>query len=262
MRFSSRPLGAGASAGGLVRLASQHRVLAAAVALVALLLVVLLVNVIVSIDQKEAAAQNSVFEAVFTSAQEGAAEAQAALEAQRAAEEAAKVRTGAPPGVGIEDPWVDTGWFTTGDAELDQWIKELCSDNDVDSASWENAYKTYPKVAWAEYVERDNNQEPIGDDWRLVYAKQFFESGYAGNCYEFAAAVQYMLQYYGYSDAHAEAVLVELQSGGMGDHGLCFVTDRETGRACFVDTSLGLKGWMLDEDAYNYRLNDFSQQDS
>lgn len=233
---------------------SRHRALAVVCLLVAILLIVFIVNGIASCSREESAGQSSVFEVAVTDLNSSAAEIQAAEEAQRAAE-AARQPTGAPPGVGVEDPWVDTGWFTTGDAQLDQWIKDLCNTEDTNLTAWENALKTYPSIAWADYVERDNNQQPSGDDWRLRYAKQFFESGYKGNCYEFAAAVQYMLQYYGYADARAEAVLVERQSGSMGDHGLCFATNIEDGRRCLIDTSLGLNGWMLDDDVFNYELD-------
>ena len=161
---------------------------------------------------------------------------------------------------GVADMWTDSGTFSTGDAQLDAYVKDLCdSESSKNASAAENAYKGYIAVAWSEYVERDNDQDPQGPDWARTYAKQWFEAGNSGNCYELSAVTQYVLQYFGYSDAKAEPCLVELESGEWGDHGLVFVTDITTGQKKICDDALGTNGWMLDEDALNYKIKDIGQ---
>ena len=160
---------------------------------------------------------------------------------------------------GVEDRWVSSGRFTTGDAELDRYVKSFCDGFDNSDTSVEDcAFQAYLGVAWSEYIERDNNQNPQGPDWAVTYAKQWFTGG-GGNCYEFVAATQFVLQYFGYSDAKAEPCLIELESNDWGDHGLVFVTDISDGRSCVCDDALGANGWMLDSDALNYKIQDIGQ---
>lgn len=153
---------------------------------------------------------------------------------------------------GVADPWLRSGKrFSTGNSRLDEEVKSFCdgiasTDMDKDVA----ALEVYKGVAWANYVERDQNQHPSGKDWRIEYALQFFDNGLSGNCYEFASTLQFCLQYLGFEDAHAEAVLVELSSGNWGDHGLVYVTNTD-GRSCLCDTAKGTNGWMLDANVYN-----------
>lgn len=157
---------------------------------------------------------------------------------------------------GVESPWTKSGKFTTGDDTLDKEVKTFCDKNSgTGLAQADAALEVYKAVAWADYVERDNAQDPKGKDWRIVYAKQYYENDCSGNCYEFAAFLAYCLQYMGYEDAVSQVVIVELQSGGWGDHGLVFLTDTN-GRACLCDTSLGTDGWLLDADAYNVEIQD------
>lgn len=163
---------------------------------------------------------------------------------------------------GIEDSWLTSGKFTTGDETLDKEVKEFCdglvsSDQDLATA----ALEVYKAIAWSEYVERDDAQRPSGKDWRLEYARKYYEHDCTGNCYEFAAFLSYCLRYLGYSDAVAEGVQVELQGGGWGDHGIVYVTDTD-GRDCLCDTSRGVDGWMLDVDSYNVRIVDFENADA
>ena len=157
---------------------------------------------------------------------------------------------------GVEDPWVESGTFTTGDATLDREVKKFCDDNASSSDNREDAaLAMYQALAWADYVERDNAQEPSGPNWRNTYAHQYFENDNSGNCYEFACALMYCLQYMGYEDAKAEAILIKLQSGNWGDHGIVFVTDAD-GRSCMCDTARGVDGWMIDTDTYTYTIED------
>ena len=157
---------------------------------------------------------------------------------------------------GVEDPWSPTGYFTTGDSELDQMVKSYC-DGQAQSGldAGDNAYYTYLHISWINYVEDDQNQRPwdVEGDWRVTYAKQCFTKMTA-NCYEFAAAVQYIMRYYGYADAIAEPCLVLKQSGAWGDHGLVFLTSLD-GRQCLIDTSLSSNGWLLPATSMTYSLD-------
>ena len=122
---------------------------------------------------------------------------------------------------------------------------------DIDTA----ALEVYKGIAWSDYVERDEAQHPSGKDWRIVYARQYYENDCSGNCYEFAAFLGYCLQYLGFDDAHAEVILIELESGDWGDHGIVFVTNTD-GTSCICDTSRGTNGWMLKDTVYNMEIQD------
>lgn len=157
---------------------------------------------------------------------------------------------------GVEDPWSPTGYFTTGDAELDQLVKNYCDSQAQDGLdAGDNAYYTYLHISWIDYVENDQNQRPwdIEGDWRITYAKQCF-TNMTANCYEFAAAIQYIMRYYGYADAIAEPCLVLRQSGNWGDHGLVFLTSLD-GRQCLIDASLSSNGWLLPATSLSYTLD-------
>lgn len=157
---------------------------------------------------------------------------------------------------GVEDPWSPTGYFTTGDAELDQLVKNYCDSQAQDGLdAGDNAYYTYLHISWIDYVENDQNQRPwdVEGDWRITYAKQCF-TNMTANCYEFAAAIQYIMRYYGYADAIAEPCLVLRQSGNWGDHGLVFLTSLD-GRQCLIDASLSSNGWLLPATSLSYTLD-------
>ena len=164
-------------------------------------------------------------------------------------------------GEGVEDPWVEGGRFSSGDAELDQLVKNFC-DNCTDSSksAADNAFTAYFTAVTTDYVESDDNQQPVGPTWDIEYAKQMLTKN-TGNCYEFVAAVEYILKYFGYYDAQAEPCHVLLDSGGYGEHGLLYVTDLD-GRKCLIDPSFASNGWMLDADSYTVRLADVGQDPS
>lgn len=190
----------------------------------------------------------------------GASASKSAASSSSSSSSSSSVSNSAAALKSVEDPWVESKVFTTGDAELDANIKELCdNESEAGLSASENAYRAYIAVAWSNYQERDDNQNPQGPDWTLTYAKQWFANGNSGNCYELTATTQYVLQYFGYSDAKAEPCFVELESGDMGDHGLVFVTDITDGSPRIVDDALGTNGWMLDEDALSYQIKDIGQ---
>lgn len=158
---------------------------------------------------------------------------------------------------GVESPWTQSGTFSSGDGVLDSEVKAFCDARANSSTPRDNAaMEVYKGIAWSEYVERDDAQKPSGKDWRIEYARKYYEHDCTGNCYEFAAFLSYCLQYMGYDDAKAEAVVVELASGDWGDHGLVFLTSPDGG-SCLIDTSRGTNGWMLPQSSYNYKVQDF-----
>lgn len=159
---------------------------------------------------------------------------------------------------GVEDPWVEGGRFSTGDAELDQMVKDFCDSNSRDDLNAaDNAFNVYCYAMWAEFVEREDNQEPTGPTWDITYAKQGL-SGRGVNCYEQVAVGEYILKYFGYYDAQAEPCFILRQSGEYGDHGLLYVTDLD-GRKCLCDPAFGADGWMLDADIYTVQLMEVGQ---
>ena len=166
-------------------------------------------------------------------------------------------------GQGVESPWTDDGRFSTGDSALDNYIKQLCDEHSTAGASFDkNAYDAYIYVSRTDYVERKNNQSPWGPTWDVEYAKQYFDEGNKGNCYNFCAVYEYILKYFGYSDAEAEPCVVKLDSGSWGDHGLVFVTNKVDGKRCLVDGALSANGWMLDINAYDYDVRNINQNSS
>ena len=161
---------------------------------------------------------------------------------------------------GVESPWTDNGRFSTGDSALDEYIKKLCDSHTESGATFDKgAYDTYIYVSRTDYVERENNQSPWGETWDVEYAKQYFEEGEKGNCYNFAAVTEYVLKYFGYSDAEAEPCIVKLESGAWGDHGLVFVTNKVDGKQCMVDDALSADGWMLDINSYDFDVRNIAQ---
>lgn len=158
---------------------------------------------------------------------------------------------------GVDSPWISTGKFTTGDTTLDGEVKEFCDSHATQDMSKEDAVlEVYKAIAWSEYYERDDAQHPAGKDWRIEYARKYYEHDCSGNCYEFACFLMYCMRYMGYEDALAEGVEIEFESGSWGDHGIVFVTNTD-GTPSLLDTARGLDGWMLSTDVYNYKIVDF-----
>lgn len=181
-------------------------------------------------------------------------------DASASTSESSSAATDASSGEGVESPWTDSGRFSTGDAELDAYIKKVCDEHSTPGGSFDqNAYNTNIYISRTDYVERENNQSPWGEGWDVEYAKQFFTEGESGNCYNFAAVTEYVLKYFGYADAEAEPCIVKLESDSWGDHGLVFVTNKVNGQRCLVDDALSADGWMLDINAYDYDVRNINQ---
>lgn len=165
--------------------------------------------------------------------------------------------TATPATTGVKSPWLDGTTWTSGDSALDEDVKGFCDDKANTTMAFEDAaMEVYKGIAWSDYVERDTAQHPSGKDWRLQYAKQYYDNGCSGNCYEFSAFLSYCMQYMGYPDAKVEGAEIELQSGNWGDHALVFLTNTD-GSKCLLDTARGVDGWMLPETAYNMKIVDF-----
>lgn len=158
---------------------------------------------------------------------------------------------------GLDSPWTSTGKFTSGDDTLDKEVKEFCDANcTTDQTKEDAALAVYTAIAWSDYVERDDAQHPAGANWRIEYARKYYEHDCSGNCYEFAAFLMYCMRYMGYDDALCQGVEIEFEGGNWGDHGIVFVTNTD-GSECLCDTARGVDGWMLGLGVYNYRIMDF-----
>lgn len=227
----------------------RNRIIAVVVLIIAIVLLVNLVTCAAgAIGGKQEQSSDS-------SSSEASSGGLVSMVAQNAPEQTAPV---VPTGVGVEDPWVEGGRFSTGDADLDQIVKGFCDDNSKEGLSAEdNAFNVYCYAMWTEFIERDDNQHPTGPNWDITYAKQIMtEDG--GNCYEQVAIGEYILKYFGYYDAQAEPCYILRQSGEYGDHGLLYVTNKD-GRKCLCDPAFGANGWMLDADIYTVKVVDVGQ---
>lgn len=218
-----------------------------AIAIVIILIIVVIIfNLVTCIGGALAPKQDS---------SESAASADATASQSAAASSAAAATT-----QGVSSPWTDDGRFSTGDSALDNYIKELCDEQAAPGTTFDKgAYDTYIYVSRTDYIERENNQSPWGENWDIEFAKQYFEEGRSGSCYNFAAVTEFVLKYFGYSDAEAEPCIVKLESGAWGDHGLVFVTNKVDGNRCIVDDALSANGWMLDINAYDYDVRNINQ---
>ena len=217
-----------------------------------LLLVFILFNLVTCIGGAFASRSDDRQATTEESSQAASSEASEASSASAAA--------AAVAAVGVESPWTDDGRFSTGDSALDSYVKKLCDEHTTQGDTFDKAaYATNIYVTQTDYVERENNQSPWGETWDVEYAKQYFEQGNSGNCYNFAAVTEYILKYFGYSDAEAQPCIVKLQSGDWGDHGLVFVTNKVDNSRCLVDDALGTEGWMLDINIYDYDVRNIAQ---
>ena len=167
----------------------------------------------------------------------------------------------AGPYEGVEDPWVESGLFATGNAEIDEWIKAFCDEHSVSDDPSENAHAAYlALLSEFRYGERVENRHPDYPDWDFDYTLQMIAEG-SGNCYNDAAVTQWILRYFGYEDATAQIIFVLLETGDWSDHSSVFVTDVYHGnKPCIVDDALLQEGWMLDADSYVYQIIDIGRE--
>lgn len=240
--------GSGSGIGGFL---TPQRII---IAIAAIVLIVLLFNLVTCAVKGGDSQQSSSASSAATQVAQASSSAASAT--------ASSASTTVASNEGVEDPWVEGGRFTTGDAELDEMVKKFCDDNSSkDLSASENAFNVYCAVVWGEYIESDDNQEPLGPNWDVEYAKQYITAG-GGNCYNFCAFNEYVLKYFGYSDATAEPCIVLRQSGDYGDHGLVFVTNIENGKRCLCDSAYGSDGWMVDINEYTMQVRNIGQDPS
>lgn len=159
---------------------------------------------------------------------------------------------------GVEDPWVESGLFTMGNAELDAQIKAFCDALSVEgSTAAQNAQFVYDSIIWSSYEERTADQKPAGRDWDVALMRNYFSTGNpelgeggTGDAYEFAAVTAYCLRYFGFEDAIAIPVLKTDDNGNETGSALVLVTNSD-GERCVCDPTLSVDGWMIGLDRYD-----------
>lgn len=169
---------------------------------------------------------------------------------------------------GLQDNWLASAVFTTGNKDLDIQVKDFCDALTTEGmTASENAQKVFNTIVWSGYEGRTEEERPMGRDWATVSARHYFDMGNpaegiggTGDAYEFAAAISYCLRYFGYSDALAIPVLIGESGAGQYGSALVVVTD-ENGRSCVCDPTLSSDGWMLDLSTYNTILVEDIDQD-
>lgn len=167
---------------------------------------------------------------------------------------------------GLEDKWLASGVFTTGNKELDVQVKEFCDALTMEGLSaHDNAQTTFNTIVWSGYEERTAEEKPSGADWDKAAARHFFTTGVpaegvggTGDVYEFAAAISYCLRYFGFTDALAVPVLRGTLATGQTSSALVVVTN-EYGMSCVCDPTLLADGWMLDRDLYSIVVENIEQ---
>ncbi len=168
---------------------------------------------------------------------------------------------------GVEDPWVSSGYFTTGDENLDPKVKEFC---DAYSKAGEtapsNALNVYNTIMWNySCVDKGEDQKPAGPSWAEACARDFLsryaaagDLGGEADYYELAAIVSFCLRYFGYSDALAVPVVIGSGGNTSVDAAYCLVTS-ETGSSCICDPTRGAGGWMIDRYSVTFMVDDIGQ---
>lgn len=167
---------------------------------------------------------------------------------------------------GLEDKWLASGNFTTGNKELDAQVKAFCDALATEGATpRENAQKAYNTIVWSEYKDRSESERPTGSDWDKAAAHEFFSAGVpeegktgAGDFYEFAAAASFCLRYFGFYDAIALPVVAGSTAAGQSSSALILLSD-EYGQGCVCDPTIAGDGWMLDSDLYDIVVEDIEQ---
>ena len=167
---------------------------------------------------------------------------------------------------GLEDKWLASGAFTTGNAELDQQVKQYCDALTVEgSSARDNANNVFNNIVWSPYEQRGENEEPTGTEWATVSARHYFQGGSpadgvggSGDVYDFAAVASYCLRYFGFTDALAVPIVKGNNTTGKVGGALVVVSD-ENGQECVCDPSLAAEGFMLDRSLYNITVANIGQ---
>ena len=166
---------------------------------------------------------------------------------------------------GVESPYTYSGYFSTGNDELDLQIKTFCDAiADPTLEARDNAKKVFEKIAQnSTYVMRSMSDLPGGPEWYLVCAEQYFASATpdqglpgSGDYYDYAAAISYCLKYFGFSDALA--IPLTDTTGTSYGQAAVIVTD-VSGTPCICDPSKPYAGWMLDSYTQNLTVQNIGQ---
>lgn len=194
-------------------------------------------------------------------------QAQPVVEEQASSGSETAQQTEQPAYQGVEDPWVDDGMFTIGDADLDVTIKTFCdalSDGETSSAATA-AQTVYNAMIWGAYTEREEGQKPQGRDWSMVAARLYFDSAHPelgeagdGDYYEYAAAMALCLRYFGYYYVTALPVIDFDEYGNAVYGAVDYVIDEE-GNRYVCDFSKGTYGWMINASYVDVVVDDIGQ---
>lgn len=186
-------------------------------------------------------------------------------QAQAAAETAA---AGVPQDTykGVEDPWMMSGYFTVGNEDFDNLVKEFCDAFSGEGrTSADAARNLYNNIVWGNYSARDDGSKPFGRDWVIVSARIYFDSSDPatgeigeGDYYEWAAALAFCMRYFGYSDAIAVPTVTYDEWGNPDYSAICYLTG-EGGKRYILDPALGTEGWMIDASTRDILVDNIGQ---
>ena len=166
---------------------------------------------------------------------------------------------------GVESPYTYSGYFSTGNDELDLQVKTFCDAiADPTLEARDNAQRVFEKIVQSQnYTMRSASDKPGGPEWYLVCAEQYFASATpdqglpgSGDYYDYAAAISYCLRYFGFSDALA--VPLTDATGTSFGQAVVVVTD-VSGTSCVCDPSKPYAGWMLDSYSQNLIVENIGQ---
>ena len=167
---------------------------------------------------------------------------------------------------GLEDKWLASGLFTTGNKELDAQVRDFCDALTVEgSSARDNANSVFNTIVWSQYEERGPNEQPSGTEWTIASARHYFSTASpadgqpgSGDVYDFAAAISFCLRYFGFYDAYAIPIVKGTLATGQTNSALVVVSDEE-GRPCVCDPTLAAEGFMLDRGLYTIVVDNIGQ---
>ena len=167
---------------------------------------------------------------------------------------------------GLEDKWLASGLFTTGNKELDAQVRDFCDALTVEgSSARDNANNVFNTIVWSQYEERGPNEQPSGTEWTIASARHYFSTASpadgqpgSGDVYDFAAAISFCLRYFGFYDAYAIPIVKGTLATGQTNSALVIVSD-EYGQACVCDPTLAAEGFMLDRGLYTIVVDNIGQ---
>ena len=167
---------------------------------------------------------------------------------------------------GLEDKWLTSGLFTTGNKELDMQVKEFCDALTTEGASArDNANAVFNTIVWSTYEERGANEYPSGTEWTIASARHYFAGATpaeglpgSGDVYDFAATIAFCMRYFGFYDALAVPIVKGTLATGQTGSALVLVSN-EYGLPCVCDPTLAAEGFLLDRGLYTITVENIGQ---